>query len=164
MLKQLLSVGSSLVLLFASSLSAQAQAQKPAPKPQAPAAPQVQIAPEELQKFSNTIKQLQVIQQGAVTEMTKVVQRGGLSEQRFMQIYQAQRNPSAQPTPKITPKEQQNFEQASTKIKDIQQQTQSKMMQVVEKEGLNVQRFNQIMAAVRQDRALQQKVQQMIQG
>jgi hypothetical protein len=132
--------------------------------PQAPAVPQVQIEPEELQKFSNAIKQLQVIQENSVTQMRQVVEKGGLSEQRFMQIYQAGRNPSAQPTAKITPEEQQNFEQASTRIKKIQQETQSKMMQVVEKEGLDVERFNQIMAAVRQNPSLQQKVRQMIQS
>jgi hypothetical protein len=164
MIKQLLSGGSFFALLLASSLSAQAQIQQPAPKPQAPAAPQVQIDAEELQKFANAIKQLQVIQQESITEMTQVVQREGLSEQRFMQIYQTQQNPSAQPTAKITPEEQQNFEQASTRIREIEQQTQSKMEKSVENAGLNVQRFNQIMVAVRQDPALQQKVQQMIQS
>lgn len=164
MFKQLLTGGSFFALLLASSLSAQAQIQQPPRQPQAPAVPQVQIAPEDLQKFSNAIKQLQVIQQESITQMSQVVLREGLSEQRFIQIYQSQRNPSAQPTVKITQEEQQKFEQASTRIREVQQTNQVKMMQVVEKEGLDVERFNQILAAVRQNPTLQQKVQQMIQS
>lgn len=94
--------------------------------------------------------------------MTQVVQQEGLSEQRFIQIYQAQQNPSSQRTAKITREEQQNFEQASTRIREIQQSIQSKMAEAVENAGLNVQRFNQIFAAVRRVPSLQQKVQQMI--
>lgn len=63
---------------------------------------------------------------------------------------------------KITREEQQNFEQASTRIREIQQSIQSKMAEAVENAGLNVQRFNQIFAAVRGVPSLQQKVQQMI--
>lgn len=161
-MKQFLSGAAIFALLLAGSLPAQAQSQQAAPSPQAPA-PQVQIDPKELQKFSKAVKQLQVIQEKSVTQMRQVVERQGLSEQRFMQIYQAQRNPS-KPATKVTPVEQQNFEQASTRLKKIQQETQSKMMQVVEKEGLNVERFNQIMAAVRQNPSLQQQVRQMIQS
>lgn len=161
-MKQFLSGATIFALLLTGSLPAQAQSQQAAPSPQAPT-PQVQIDPKELQKFSKAVKQLQVIQEKSVTQMRQVVERQGLSEQRFMQIYQAQRNPS-KPATKVTPVEQQNFEQASTRLKKIQQETQSKMMQVVEKEGLNVERFNQIMAAVRQNPSLQQQVRQMIQS
>lgn len=164
MFKQLLTGGSFFALLLASSLSAQAQIQQTPRQTQEPAVPQVQIAPEDLQKFSNAIKQLQVIQQESITQMSQVVQREGLSEQRFIQIFQSQRNPRAQPTVKITQEEQQKFEQANTRIREVQQKNQVKMMQVVEKEGLDVERFNQILAAVRQNPTLQQKVQQMIQS
>ena len=164
MFKQLLTGGSVFALLLVSSLSAQAQSPQPPRQPQAPVVPQAQIESNELQQFANAIKQLRVIQQESITQMTQVVQREGLSEQRFMEIYQSKRNPSAQPTGKITQEEQQKFEQASTKIREIQQSAQPKMEQAVAKAGLNVQRFNQISAAVRQDPALQQKVQQMIQS
>lgn len=164
MFKQILTGGSLFALLLASSLSAQAQSPQPPRQPQDPVVPQAQIESNELQQFANAIKQLRVIQQESITQMTQVVQREGLSEQRFMEIYQSKRNPSAQPTGKITQEEQQKFEQASTKIREIQQSAQPKMEQAVAKAGLNVQRFNQISAAVRQDPALQQKVQQMIQS
>lgn len=164
MVKQFLTGSSLFALLFASSLSAQAPPQQPPRQPQAPVVPQVQIRPEELQKFSTAIKQILVIQKESITQMRQVVQREGLNEQRFMQIYQAQRSPSAQPTVNIAQEEQQKFEQASKRIREIQQETEPKMEQVVKNVGLNVERFNQIFAAVKRDSALQQKVQQMIQS
>lgn len=151
-------------LLLVSTLSAQAQTQQPPRQPQTLVVPQVQILPEELQKFSTAIKRILVIQEASITQMRQVVQREGLNEQRFMQIYQAQRSPSAQQSVNIAQEEQQKFEQASRRIREIQQEAEPKMEQAVKNVGLNVERFNQIFAAVKRDSALQQKVQQMIQS
>lgn len=160
--KKILTSGLFFAFMFASSSSVLAQQSQPStPKPSS-VAPQRQVAPAELEKFANAIKQLQVIQQETMKEMVQVVQSEDLSEQRFVQIYQAQQNPNAQPTPKITREEQQNFEQASVKIRDIQQKNQPKMEKAVTDAGLDIQRFNQISATVRQNPALQKQVQQMI--
>jgi len=56
--------------------------------------------------------------------------------------------------------ETKKFEQTTAKIEKIQQATESKM-QVVQNENLEVQRFNQIFAAVRQNQH-STKVQEMI--
>ncbi len=161
MLKQLLAGGSVFAILLSVSLSAQAQTSSPgAPKVQP--APQVQVSPAELQKFANAVKQLQVIQQTSQTEMVQAVQGESLSEQRFVQIYQAQQNPQVQPKPQVSEKEKQSFQKAFAKLGQIQQATQTKMNQVVQSQGMEVQRFNQIFAAVRQDPTLQQKVRQLL--
>jgi len=160
MFKLFLTSSSALVVLLA-GLSAQAQTQAPASQPKQ-VAPQANVSPQELQRFTNAIKQLQAIQQQSRTEMVQAVQRQGLSEQRFVQIYQAQQNP--QSASKISQQEKQNFEKAITQIKAIQQQTQPKMQQAVKSQGLEVERFNQILASVQQNPALQQKVQEMLKG
>lgn len=161
MLKQLLAGGSVFAVLLVGNLSAQAQTQAPSPQPNAPA-PQVKVSPEDLQKFANAIKQLRVIQQTSQTQMVQAVQGEKLSEERFIQIYQAQQNPQAQPKPQITENEKQNFKKAFAKIGEIQQATQAKMQQAVQSQGIEVQRFNQIFAAVRQSPALQQQVRQLL--
>lgn len=153
--------GSSVLALLLAGLSAQAQTQAPAPQPKQ-VAPQANVSQQELQKFTSAIKQLQAIQQQSRTEMVQAVQRQGLSEQRFVQIYQAQQNP--QSAAKIPQQEKQNFEKAITQIKAIQQQTQPKMQQAVKSKGLEVERFNQILASVQQNPALQQKVREMLKG
>jgi hypothetical protein len=163
MFRQVLNGGVVLALLLAHAVaSAPASAQQSKPQPPAPAPAPVDVKAEELQKFSNAMKQLQNIEQQTVTQMRQVVKTEGLSEERFMEIYRAQQEPNARSAAKITPKEQQLFEQASTKLGKIQEESQKKMVEVVNKQGLDIQRFNQILAAVRQNPELQKKVQQML--
>lgn len=140
------------------------QSPKPKPLPQVQQAPQGEISQEELQKFANAVKKLQPIQQEADTQITQAIQQQNLSQKRFGEIYQARRNPQAKPTTAITPEETKKFDQVGAKIQDIEQATQSKMERAVRDEGLDIQRFNQIFAAIRQNPALLQKVQQMIQS
>jgi hypothetical protein len=166
MLKQLLTGSSVLVLLLAGGLSAQAQVPQSSSSPsssQLTGTPQTQVSPDDLQKFARSIKQLRVIQQGERQQIVQLVSQSGLSRERFMEIYQAQQTPPQQPKQAITPKEQQQFNIAFAKIGQIQQQNQSKKERVVQKEGLQPARFNQILEAVRQDSSLQEKVKQMIQ-
>lgn len=140
------------------------QSPKPKPLPQVQQAPQGEISQEDLQKFANAVKKLQPIQQEADTQITQAIQQQNLSQKRFGEIYQARRNPQAKPTTAITPEETKKFDQVGAKIQDIEQATQSKMERAVRDEGLDIQRFNQIFAAIRQNLALLQKVQQMIQS
>ncbi len=152
------------------SANQQAPARQSAPPSQSPSQPQNQPAPqaevsqEELQKFANAVKKLQPLQKEALSQITQVIQQQKLSEKRFGEIYQARQNPQAQPTPKISPEENKRFEQANAKIEQIQQATQSRMEQTVRSEGLEIPQFNRIFAAIRQNPALMQKIQQMIQS
>lgn len=169
MLKQFLTGSSVFGFLLVTSLSAQAQVPQstsPSTQLQPPASsqtqPQSQISQDELQKFARSLKQLLTIQQGTKQEMSQVVEGSGLGQKRFLEIYQAQKNPSAQPKPAISSQEKQQFDKAFTRLGQIQQQAQSKMQQAVQKEGLNPVRFNQILTLVRQDPKLQQQVQKLI--
>jgi len=164
MLKQLLTGILVSILLLVGSLSAQADTLEltPTPQSQAQEAPQIQVSPEELQKFANAIKQLQVTYQKFQTLMVQAVEDEGLSQERFTEIYLAQQNPEVKPQTEITQKEEQDFEKAFMKVEKIQQENQSQMKQVVEAKGLEVQHFNQIFVATLQDPALRKKVRQML--
>ncbi|KYC37173.1 hypothetical protein WA1_46955 [Scytonema hofmannii PCC 7110] len=171
MFKQLLTGSCIFLFLLVGNLSVQAQ-----PKPVSPSSsPQsqppasntptnTQVSSEELQKFARTIKQLIGIEQNANQEMSQTITKSGLSQQRFMEIYKSQKTPSAQPTQAVSSQEKQQFEKAFTNLRQIQQQAETKMKQVLQTEGLQPERFNQIEAAVRQDPALQKKVREMIKG
>jgi hypothetical protein len=173
--KQILTGGYVFVFLLASSLSAHAQVPKPvspsaspsaspSSQPQVPATPQTKVNPDELQKFARSLKQLLVIEQGANQQIVQLIGQSGLSQPRFLEIYKAQRTPSAQPTKAVTSQEKQQFDKAFTSLRSIQQEANTKMQQVLQKEGLNPESFNKIEAAVRQDPALQQKVREIIQS
>lgn len=177
--KQILTGSYVFVFLLASSLSAHAQVPKPASpsaspsasppaspssQPQVPATSQTKVNPDELQKFARSLKQLLVIEQGANQQIVQLIGQSGLSQPRFLEIYKAQRSPSAQPTKAVTSQEKQQFDKAFTSLRSIQQEANTKMQQVLQKEGLNPESFNKIEAAVRQDPALQQKVREIIQS
>jgi hypothetical protein len=134
-----------------------AQSQPPAQPPAQP-----QVSQEELQKFANAVKKLQPIQENAQNQIVQAIQQEKLTEKRFGEIYQSRQNPQAQPATKITPEENKRFDQANAKIVKIEQSTQGQMEQAVKGEGLEIQRFNQIFLALRQNPEMLQKVRQMI--
>jgi hypothetical protein len=182
MLKQLLTASSVAALLVTLSLSAQAQTRQPA-APAQPAAPQtsppsapgaspqaspqaapITVSSAEVDQFANAIKELRTIQEDAQTQASQAIQGQGLSVERFNQLLQNQRNPQSQPPANVTSQERQNFDQAMSKVGEIQQSTQTRMEEAIKKQGLDVPRFNQIFAAVRQDPNLRQQIQQKIQN
>jgi hypothetical protein len=164
MFQQLLASSSALMVLLAGPLAAQAQTQQPAPQPQPQTAPQTQISPEELQKFAQAVKELQAIDRQAQTDMVKAVEAQGLTEKRFLEIYQSQQKPKASAPANLSSQEKQRFGQALTSVQGIQQQTQTKMQQALKTQGFEVQRFNQVMATVLKDPTLKQQVLQLLQS
>lgn len=164
MLKQLLTSILICIFFLVGSLSAQADTLKSTPQAQVQEAPQIQVSPEELQKFANSVKQLQLTYHKFQTSMVQAVESEGLSQERFTEIYLAQQNPKAQLKPEITQKEKQDFEKAFVKVEQIQLENQSQMKQIVEQEGLEVQRFNQIFVTTLQNTTLQQQVRQILQS
>lgn len=168
MLKQLLTGGSVLVLALASSLPVQAQAQTPAQQPVSPSQmqenSQLDVSREELQKFANALEQLQAIEQETQVELVQAIESQGLSVERFQEIAVAQQNPEIQPSADISQGEVESFEQAANQVTQIQEQAQTKMQEAVEREGLDAQQFNQIVAALQQDPTLQQQFQEMLQN
>lgn len=160
MIKQFFTAILVCILLLTGSVSALAEPQDTISPPQAAA--KVQVEPAELQKFTDTVKELLVSYPKFQTAMVQAVEEEGLTKERFTEIYLAQQNPEAQPSTEITEKEQQDFEKAFSKVEQIQLENQSQMKQIVEQKGLEVQRFNQIFAASLEDAQLQQQVRKMI--
>lgn len=164
MLKQLL-LGSLLGSLFlAMPLAVRSQTSPPASAPPQQETPQKEVSQQELRQFANIIRQVRVINQQAQQDMVQAVESEGLSLQRFIEIERAAQNSNAQSTTQISADEKQKFEKALTKARQIRQQLQAQVQQVVQQSGLKVERLNQIIETVKQSPALQQQVQQMMQN
>jgi hypothetical protein len=151
----------SAVLAQAPEAPAPAPGVAPAPAPGVAPAP-TSVSDEELQQFANVIPELQALEQSAQQEVAQVIDGSGISRERFTQLFQAQQSPSAEVD--ASEDEQQSFNEAISQIQTIERETLSQQEQVLQSEGLEPNRFNQILAAVRQDPALQQQVQQLIQN
>ncbi len=133
--------------------------------------PQTKVSQEELQQFAQAYKQIQQIRQDSEAKMVEAVKNEGLSPERFIEISELQQSPQAQEgqpnqesqrNTEVTAEEQQGFEKAKSKILEIRQQSESQMEQAIQQEGLDIPRFNEIVAALQQDPSLREQVQQLI--
>lgn len=171
MLKKYLTGSAICTLLLLAGFSTQAQAQQPAPEPEQQVVPEtdvpaeeIDVTTEEVEQFASAIRQMQQIQSDAQTEAAQVLETVGLSVPRFNEILETQANPQAQPTAEVTPEEQQTFDQAYAEISQIQENTERRMEEAIQAEGLEVERFNEIFAAVRQNPELRQEVERILRG
>lgn len=169
MMKHVLAGCSLVALLSVGNLSAQAQTQTPTNKAPASPAPVAEPAPaqtnvskEELKKFATAVKQMLTIAQDAETKMTQTVKDSPLGEARFNEIYLSKKDPASKPNNRVTPKEEQTYNQVVSQLTQLQKDAQAKMDKAVLAEGIPLERFNQIFSAVQKNPQLRQEVQQMI--
>ncbi len=149
-----------------------ASPQTPRATPASPSSPSVApatgtpaaaVSPAELQKFAKVIPQLQEIQKSAQQQVSEAIKKAGLSEGRFRELYGVQQSPTAtQPSTPATPQEQQAVQQVVSQLETIQSDVQTRRVQAVQSQGLELTRFNEILTAVRQDSDLQKQLQQIL--
>lgn len=166
MLKSLLlrSLATSFVLLSVGSFPANSQTLTSVPQTVLAQAASSEVTPEELAKFAEAFKQLRAIEMEAEQRMAQAVQEEGLTPQRFVEIGQSQQGEAPASAAGVSAEEQQQFEKALVKVREILQNTQERKYQAVQSQGLEVERFQEIIAAVQQNPQLKQQVQQMLQN
>jgi len=152
---------------------AQAQQQAPASPSAAPAGQSSDVSAQEVQQFADALKQMRSIHEAAQTQANQIIEAKGLPIPRFNEILQSRPHPqpgSSQPSTPVAPstpvsaQEQQKFDQALAEITQLQQATEQKMEQAITTAGLQVPRFNQIFTIARQDQALKQRIEQVLQN
>lgn len=146
-----------LVLVFTMAASV-ALAQVPQQMPQQQ---DIDVSDGEIDQFASVFVELQSMNQEIQQEMMGAVEDEGIEVQRFNQIMQAQQDPNQEV--EANEEELQNFAKASQAVEQIQVKVQKDMEEVITKNNLTVQRYQQIMMAVRNDADLQQRLQQKIQ-
>lgn len=121
------------------------------------------VSDQELESFVSALQEVQAVQQEMATESQESVQGSDMGEERFQELYQA-RQSGSEPANAATDAENQEFEELMADIQAIQQESNEAMVEAVEDEGLEVQRFNEIAQAVQQDQSLMQRMQEMAGG
>lgn len=152
----------SLLLFLSLSTPALAQPSAPVAQSQVKQATEAEVNSQEIEKFAKAIQEMRAIQIESRDKVNEALQNENLSKERFREILKAQRNP--QEDMNLSQQEQEKFETVSQKLAQIQRETQSNMKEAVESKGLEVARFQQILAAVREKPTLRQEVQQIIQS
>lgn len=119
------------------------------------------VRDEELQRFANVVQTVQSIKNQALTKMRQELQDRELNWQRFDRFMQQQQG-NGNGNLNLSPEEKQQFQQARNRIRQIGKQARSQIQQAVREEGLQVNRFQEIFHAVRQNRKLRERVIYMI--
>lgn len=168
MLKQILVGGSLCAGLWLAALPVRAQSSTPAPAAQ-PAAPEAspaatEVSQAEVQQFADTLKAVQAIQVQAQEQASQILEGQNLTQDRFRQILQSERDPQAQPTPAVTDEEKQQFARANQELSTLQQNTRQQIDQAIQSSALPRDRFAQILSMVQQDPALRDRIQQQLQN
>ena len=122
----------------------------------------ISISQVELQQFANAVIEVQAIELQTQESMAQVVEAEGINPARFNEIFLAQQSIGAESAPEITPEEQQTFDQVLSQLEEIDQASQTSKEQAVIAHGLEMDRFSQILTAVRQDPDLQRQVQELL--
>lgn len=122
---------------------------------------QTTVSDAELKQFATSIPQLSTIEKSTKGEITQIISESGLSQDKFSALVSGKQ--SGTPPAEATAEEKQSFEQAITKIQAIEQKGQAEQEKIIRAQGMEPQRFVQILAAVRQDPNLMTKVKQILQ-
>ncbi|MDR9403662.1 MAG: DUF4168 domain-containing protein [Halothece sp. Uz-M2-17] len=162
MFKSLCVSSASLAIFLSLSTPALAQSLTPTSTMEVKQSSSTDINSQELEKFAAAIQEMRTIQLESRDEISTAIDEEGLSQERFREILQAQRNPEVESD--ASEAEMAKFESATQQLAQIQRNTQSEMKEAVQGQGLEVTRFQEILQAVRQDPQLKKQVQQMIQN
>ncbi|WP_134089840.1 DUF4168 domain-containing protein [Olivibacter sp. XZL3] len=104
---------------------------------------------EELDRFLNANEKIAAIQIEAQGEMVKIIEKEGMSVEKFNAIAEAQQKADSAAA-KQDPKDVAVFEKAAEQIYGMQQGLEGEMNKAVEEEGLKVETYMQIAQAYQQ--------------
>lgn len=122
---------------------------------------EVNVSDTELEKFAQAYQGIQVAEQEAQKKMIAAVEEQQLEIAQFNEIHQAKMQ---QQEITASEEDQKKHERAVAKIEKMQPEIQAQMEDIITKEGLTVERFETIAAAMQTSPELQQRLQQLMTG
>ena len=146
-----------LILLLGLSLS---QAQD-LPMQQEPAEP-VEVSDEELQEWVDVFVGVQEINQQIQMQLPPIIEEAGLSIEKFQEIMQAEEMGQAREDIDASESEMASYDEAMDEIMEIQEGAEEEMIEHIEGEGMELERYEQIMMALNQDPELAQRAEELL--
>lgn len=118
------------------------------------------VSDKDLNRFADAYQAVQMENQKAQQEMMTLIQDNGLEVARFQEIQKAQTDPNTEVD--ATEAEMKSHQKIMGELQKMQPQLQTRMEGIIKDNGLTMQRYQEVAAAVQQDRELQQKLQSII--
>lgn len=116
---------------------------------------------EELQQFAKAAEKLMTIQQETEQKMVQAIQEENIEIEKFNEILQSQQGQEADSI-EASEEEMVSFNNAADKIMKIQTDVQTDMINVIESEGLEPQRYQEIMLAYQSDPEVKARIDSLI--
>jgi hypothetical protein len=143
------------ILLSSQMLLAQGQQRPDVPAPD-------EVSDQELTLFASILQDLEPIQQELQNDIQGVVESEDMNMERFQEILVAMQNPQMADQAEITDEEQEKIGKMQPKVMELQMGAQEKMVNTIEDNGLEVQRYQQIIMGVQQHQELAQRLQKVM--
>ena len=160
MMKKCLAVSAIAFVACALSFSTKATAQNTVPQQQQQQQPvKTDYSDSQLKAFLDVNKKLQPLQQSTQQNMQKSIESSGLTVDRFSEIAKSQQ--SGQKA-QLSAEESTAFNKAAEEIMKERGKTDSQMVAVIKKEGMDIETFQGIAMAYQQSPEIQQKINKMI--
>lgn len=149
-------------LLFAMTFAIAAHAQFNQQAPQQ----SVEVDDAELDVFVDGLVKAQEVNSESQMKMVEIVEDEGLGVEKFNEIHEAMTmaaQTGEEPEVEATEEEMESYEELSGDIEEVQMEADQKITEAIEEEGMEMPRFQEILAAVQTDPELQQQIQQKMQ-
>ncbi|WP_439881019.1 DUF4168 domain-containing protein [Pontibacter sp. MBLB2868] len=148
------------LILIALALGTTATAQQTSQPAQQQQAPQ-NFTDKELKQFADASNRLMEIQRKGEEKMLKILEEEKLSVDKFNEMAQAHQQEKLDEVV-ATEQEKTAFNKAAERMMAMQPALQKEVEAAIQKEGMQLDRYEQIMVAYRQDPVLQEKLNKMM--
>ncbi len=115
----------------------------------------------ELQQFADASARLMAVQQEGEKKMMGILQEENLSIDKFNEMAQAHQQQQLDQV-EATTEEKAAFNKAAQRMIEMQPEMQKNVEAAIQKDGMSLDKYEQIMIAYRQNEALQQRVNEMM--
>ncbi|MFD2999693.1 DUF4168 domain-containing protein [Pontibacter toksunensis] len=115
----------------------------------------------DLKQFADASNRLMAVQQEGEKTMLGILQEEKLSIDKFNEMAQAHQQQKLAEV-SATPEEMAAFNKAAQRMMEMQPAMQKEVETAIQKDGMTLQKYEQIMMAYRQDPALQERINKMM--
>lgn len=122
------------------------------------------VSDEELQQFVSTISDIEPIQMELQSDVQELVGEHDISMERFQQLMMAMQNPQMANQVEISDEERSKIEEIQPELNELQMSAEEEMVEKIEDNGMNVERYQAIMMGAQQDQELMARLQQELES
>ena len=150
-------------ILFGIAASLTAQVQRPQQQ-QAPQMPEPiepsSITDKEIDKIVDITDEADTIQRESQKKVKALVDSSAISYERYVQIIQASQNPQQMKNLNLTEDERNELGKLQPKLMQINQQSQQQFIAIIEDNGMEIKRFQQIMMAAQKHQEVSERIEE----